>query len=152
MEIDHVFASGAVVGRAARGATGDLTRAWWRAQPRLLTQKRGQFLQPLLNNGAIVEVWEWMSSFISRIVSIHVSKMSPCSQGQLPILPCPYRLNDSQTTVQNDTSLFDKRNIKQGSGWIYQMIIHSYYQTQLFLLWFGRNIRGIWKCCEEIMY
>ena len=31
--------------RAARGATGDPTRAWWRVQPRLLTQKRGQFLQ-----------------------------------------------------------------------------------------------------------
>ena len=30
--------------RAARGATGDPTRAWWRVQPRLLTQKRGQFL------------------------------------------------------------------------------------------------------------
>ena len=33
--------------RAARGATGDPTRAWWRVQPRLLTQKRGQFLQQL---------------------------------------------------------------------------------------------------------
>ena len=33
--------------RAARGATGDPTRAWWRVQPRLLTQKRGQFLHPL---------------------------------------------------------------------------------------------------------
>ena len=34
--------------RAARGATGDPTRAWWRVQPRLLTQKRGQFLQPTM--------------------------------------------------------------------------------------------------------
>ena len=31
--------------RAARGATGDPTRAWWHDQPRLLTQKRGEFLQ-----------------------------------------------------------------------------------------------------------
>ena len=37
--------------RAARGATGDPTRAWWRVQPRLLTQKRGQFLQQLISNG-----------------------------------------------------------------------------------------------------
>ena len=34
--------------RAARGATGDPTRAWWRVQPRLLTQKRGQFLQQIM--------------------------------------------------------------------------------------------------------
>ena len=27
-----------------RGATGDPTRAWWRVQPWLLTQKHGQFL------------------------------------------------------------------------------------------------------------
>ena len=26
-------------------ATGDPTRAWWRVQPQLLTQKRGQFLK-----------------------------------------------------------------------------------------------------------
>ena len=54
MEIDNVFASGAVVGRATKhlwghlaacGATGDPTRAWWRVQPRLRMQKRGQFLQ-----------------------------------------------------------------------------------------------------------
>ena len=54
MEIDHFFASGAVDGRATthemgrpaeRGAMGDPTRAWWRVQPRLLTQKRVQFLQ-----------------------------------------------------------------------------------------------------------
>ena len=42
MEIDHVFAS-------MHRATGDLTRAWWRVQPRLLTQKRGQFLHHLIN-------------------------------------------------------------------------------------------------------
>ena len=36
--------------RAARGATGNPTRAWWRVQPRLLAQKRGQFLQPRSNN------------------------------------------------------------------------------------------------------
>ena len=35
--------------RAARGATGDPTRAWWRVQPRLLTQKRGQFLHPSMD-------------------------------------------------------------------------------------------------------
>ena len=56
MEIDLIFASGAVVERAtthswgrrlraAREATGDPKSAWWRVQPRLLTQKRGQFLQ-----------------------------------------------------------------------------------------------------------
>ena len=54
MEIDHIWGSGAVVGpgtrgvarlHAARGATGDPTRTWWRDQPRLLTQKRGQSLQ-----------------------------------------------------------------------------------------------------------
>ena len=56
MEIDHVLRQepwldapprtrGVARLRAARGATGDPTRAWWRVQPRLLTQKRGQFLQ-----------------------------------------------------------------------------------------------------------
>ena len=30
----------------ALGATGDPTSAWWRVHPRLLTQKRGQFLHP----------------------------------------------------------------------------------------------------------
>ena len=53
--IDHVFASGAVVGRSTthewcrpllraqlRAEPGDPTCAWWRVQPRLLTQKRGQ--------------------------------------------------------------------------------------------------------------
>ena len=50
--IDHVFSSGAVVGRATmldwgrpslRAQPGDPTSTWWRVQPQLLTQKRGQF-------------------------------------------------------------------------------------------------------------
>ena len=53
MEIDHVFASGAVVGRATTHSwghrapcdvTGNPTRAWWLVQPQLLAQKRGKFL------------------------------------------------------------------------------------------------------------
>ena len=55
MEIDQLFASGAVVERATTHiwgrpaaccarSDGDPTRALWRVQPRLLTQKRGQFL------------------------------------------------------------------------------------------------------------
>ena len=44
MRIDHVFASGAVVGRATTHSTPLVHGAWWRVQPRPLTQKRGQFL------------------------------------------------------------------------------------------------------------
>ena len=50
--------------RAARGATGDPTRAWWRVQPRLLTQKRGQFLQP--NKIKTVSVFYKRSCMISH--------------------------------------------------------------------------------------
>ena len=39
--------------RVAREATGDPTRASWRIQPRLLTQKRGQFLQNILASAHI---------------------------------------------------------------------------------------------------
>ena len=47
------FTRGVARLRAACGATGYTTRAWWRVQPRLLTQKRDQFLQPTLINGSL---------------------------------------------------------------------------------------------------
>ena len=46
--------------RAARGATGDPTRAWWRVQPRLLTQKRGQFLQQYTDAGKSIFLFSYI--------------------------------------------------------------------------------------------
>ena len=41
--------------RTARGAMSDPTRAWWRVQPRLPTQKRGQFLHYMMD--VIAKQW-----------------------------------------------------------------------------------------------
>ena len=50
--------------RAARGATGDPTRVWWWVQPRLLTQKRGQFLQL---------AYQYVSFMIGRILGCWIA-------------------------------------------------------------------------------
>ena len=75
MEIDHVFASGAVVGRttmhswghpAVCSATSDPTCAWWRVHPRLLMKKHGRFLQPITWCDAWWNtIWQWKPSSTS---------------------------------------------------------------------------------------
>ena len=72
--------------RAARGATGDHTRAWWRVQPRPLTQKRGQFLQQCFNllalliaqrlDVALVLVLEALKQLVVRYIAMHSRDIS----------------------------------------------------------------------------
>ena len=63
--------------RAARGATGDPTRAWWRVQPQLLTQKRGQFLQSIIVSDDITYPFPYLNGSTLKlgnelIISSHI--------------------------------------------------------------------------------
>ena len=80
MEIDHVFASGAMVRCTTMHSwgrpTGDPTRAWWHVQPQLLTQKCGEFLQPSITYPTL-----WMKIFQSPMIFISMEKYNQRSSG-----------------------------------------------------------------------
>ena len=70
---------------AAGGATGDPTRAWWHVQPRLLTQKRGQFLlQPTSLYVSPIGHYHWIldrtsDSFMSCLDYLLAASVKPMS-------------------------------------------------------------------------